>query len=250
MLVSLPNSFGDAATNMAIDASLLETIPAGHAVIRHYGWTEPSVTFGYSQNYAEVAAEFGLTDSGSLDRTPAPLMLCRRLSGGGIVDHRDDWTYALILHASLAAARLPATELYAKTHTSLCRALEICGQAAQLAPCPSVSTCGRTEARSRPVQNCFNSPTANDVLCEDGRKIAGAAMKRRRGALLLQGSIDRGRLPRDFNWREFQSRFTSQIAQSLVLTPSEKDDVRPFFDGGLIQRERARFSSSAWNRRR
>ena len=54
MLITLPNALGDAATNMAIDSSLLESIPSGTAVFRHYGWTEPSFTFGYTQRYKEV----------------------------------------------------------------------------------------------------------------------------------------------------------------------------------------------------
>ena len=49
MLVVLPNTFGDAFTNMAIDAALLDTIPSGAALFRHYGWTEQSLTFGNSQ---------------------------------------------------------------------------------------------------------------------------------------------------------------------------------------------------------
>ena len=44
------------ATNMAIDASLLYTLPVGIAAFRHYGWTEPAITFGYTQCSAEVRA--------------------------------------------------------------------------------------------------------------------------------------------------------------------------------------------------
>ena len=54
MLIALPNAYGDAATNMAIDAAILEGLPKGLAVFRHYGWLEPAVTFGYAQSYESV----------------------------------------------------------------------------------------------------------------------------------------------------------------------------------------------------
>ncbi len=55
-LIILPNAFGDAATNMAVDASLLYTLPKGIAAFRHYGRTEPAITFGYTQRIAEIQA--------------------------------------------------------------------------------------------------------------------------------------------------------------------------------------------------
>jgi len=72
MFVTLPNAFGDAATNMAIDAALLDTLPERTVAFRHYGWTEPCRTFGYSQRHGEVAAH-----------TPDGVTLCRRMTGGG-----------------------------------------------------------------------------------------------------------------------------------------------------------------------
>lgn len=105
MLIQLPNAFGNAATNMAIDSALLSALPQGIALFRHYGWSEPAITFGYTQHFQAV------------QRTAPPgLALCRRTTGGGIVDHRNDWTYALIIQNALPAAKLPATEFYEKLH--------------------------------------------------------------------------------------------------------------------------------------
>ncbi|MFP4069868.1 MAG: lipoyl protein ligase domain-containing protein, partial [Opitutales bacterium] len=81
MFATLPNAYGDAATNMAVDAALLQSLPEGVAVLRHYGWIEPSLSFGYAQPYAQVAAA-----------APPGVRLVRRLTGGGLVDHRNDWT--------------------------------------------------------------------------------------------------------------------------------------------------------------
>ena len=144
------------------------------------------------------------------------IQLCRRLTGGGIVDHRNDWTYALILHSHLEAAQIPATELYEKTHRCIQQALATQSIETQLAPCPRA--CGQTPANppTGPSQ-CFVSPTANDVLHPNGKKIAGAAMKRTRQGLLIQGSINRSALPETFSYKELFNTLSEQIANSLNL---------------------------------
>lgn len=241
MLIQLPNAFGDAATNMAIDATLLETIPEGLAIFRHYGWLEPAATFGYAQPHATVASELA---SGSNASPPPHTAVVRRMTGGGIVDHRNDWTYALILHRSLPCTGQPATQLYKKIHQAISHALTAMGIDNQLAPCPK--NCQSTNLAS----HCFRSPAADDVLRPDGQKIAGAAMKRSHQSLLIQGSIDRATLPNIFDFADFQTRLHERIDQALHLETGELEDIRPLFDNTLIQREKERFACPAWNQRR
>lgn len=239
MLILLPNAFGDAATNMAIDASLLYTLPTGIASFRHYGWTEPAITFGYTQRFAEVQATFPNDD----------LRLCRRLTGGGMVDHRNDWTYALAIQSDLAAAQMPAKDLYARLHRSIQTALESQQIESQLAPCPRA--CGQLPQpkRNGPKQ-CFIHPTTDDVLHPDGSKIAGAAMKRTRKGLLIQGSIDRSALPGNFDFRSFARGLQQEIAMTFKLPIATIEDLRSLFNGPRIQAERTRFESNAWNAKR
>lgn len=236
-LVLLPNAFGDAATNMAIDASLLDALPPGIAVFRHYGWTEPAITFGYTQRLAEVQAA-----------CPDGLRLCRRLTGGGIVDHRNDWTYCLALEAELAAAQMPATDLYATVHSCIREALAAQSIPSQLAPCPR--HCGEPPAVHEGPEQCFVQPTANDVVHANGTKIAGAAMKRTRRGLLIQGSIDRGALPDDFNDTQFADTFQQALSRALTIPIGTAEDLRTLFDGRRIQTERQRFASEAWHNKR
>ena len=66
--------------------------------------------------------------------------LTRRMTGGGIVDHRNDWTYALILHSSVSVASTPATDLYAQIHHAISLSLDKIGIDSRLAPRP---TCKR-----------------------------------------------------------------------------------------------------------
>lgn len=261
MLIALPNAFGDAATNMAIDAALLESLPTDLAVFRHYGWTEPAATFGYAQAYASVVSEFASCSHATL---------IRRLTGGGIVDHRNDWTYALILHAALPAASIPATALYERLHRAIARTLDGLGLETRLAPCPklcdnphpprALDALRAKPGASRiphpasripdPASQCFVTPAAHDVLRADGRKIAGAAMKRSRDGLLIQGSLDRGALPENFDFVTFQAQLIEALATALELPTGTVEDFRPLFQGERIQQEKQRFASDEWNWRR
>ncbi|MGJ8638194.1 MAG: lipoate--protein ligase family protein [Opitutaceae bacterium] len=239
MLVTLPNAFGDAATNMAIDAALLGTLPPGVATLRHYGWIEPAITFGYTQKYTDVKATC----------SDDPATLCRRLTGGGIVDHRNDWTYSIVLQNELTAARIQANELYTTVHQSIQSALTQEAIETQLAPCPR--KCG--EAPTQPsahASECFVTPAASDVLLPSGQKVAGAAMKRTRQGLLIQGSLDRATLPDSFNYERFKSAFINALSASLAITQGSVEDLRTLFDSERIQQERLRFESSDWLQKR
>ncbi len=237
MLISLPNAFGDASTNMAIDTALLESIPAGLTAFRHYGWLEPAATFGYAQIYAEVKHAAGCN-----------LALCRRPTGGGIVDHRNDWTYALVIHTALPCAALPAIKLYQRIHQAIGSALKTFDIESRLAPCPR--HCGEALTTVNTPSQCFVTPAANDVLRPDGQKIAGAAMKRNRHGLLIQGSLDRSALPEDFDYISFQQQLIQQLASAFELKVGELEDIRPLFNSERIEREKQRFASEVWNRRR
>jgi lipoate-protein ligase A len=236
VFIHLPNAYGDAALNMAIDASLLETIPEGFAAFRHYGWTEPALTFGYSQAYSGVVAT-----------AAEGLTLCRRMTGGGMVDHRNDWTYALILQKNSPCAKLSSTELYAKVHGALSNALAAMQFATRLAPCPR--KCGTISPKHPRPDQCFIQPAMNDVLTTEGRKVAGAAMKRTRKGLLLQGSIDRGSLPLALDYTRFSKLFVQNLLQSLTLTHHQPKDLRPCFNSTIIETERSKFASEEWTAR-
>lgn len=223
---------------MAIDAALLYTLPTGIAAFRHYGWTEPAITFGYTQRVAAVQST-----------CPEDLRLCRRLTGGGIVDHRNDWTYALAIQTDLPAAHAPATELYATIHNCIQQALEKQLIQSALAPCPRACE-EQPFSKSAAPEQCFVQPTTNDVTHTDGTKIAGAAMKRAREGLLVQGSIDRGTLPDNFDYHTFAETFQQALSRELAIPIGTTEDLRTLFDSPRIQQERERFESDAWINRR
>lgn len=161
---------GDPAWNMALDEALLVTAEArGCGVVRVYGWTQPAATFGYSQRYREVEA---LT-------TLRPLI--RRPTGGGVVSHAHDWTYSVVVAPGTPWYQHRARESYRRVHLWVAAALRRLGLDGALAAERQASTSGA----------CFVGAEADDVLV-DGRKIAGAAQRRNRLGLLIQGSVQPG----------------------------------------------------------
>ncbi|MCL4178917.1 MAG: lipoate--protein ligase family protein [Verrucomicrobia bacterium] len=156
-----------AAYNMAFDEALLGFARAlGRPVLRFYGWTEPAASFGYSQKYAVIASLTLLRP------------LVRRPTGGGLVPHNADWTYSLTFPPDHDWCQLRATESYARVHRWLQRAFVRLNLETELAP---------VACHEAPGQ-CFVGAEQSDLLWQ-GRKIAGAAQRRNRLGLLIQGSV-------------------------------------------------------------
>jgi len=152
---------------MAMDEALLESVlRLKSAVLRFYGWTEPAATFGYFQKYREVS---GLTELRPLIRRP---------TGGGLVPHASDWTYSLIVPPTGEWYSLRAVESYRRIHEWIRASLASLGVEAMLAPDCNASGPGQ----------CFAGHERFDVLSQ-GRKIAGAAQRRTKMGLLIQGSL-------------------------------------------------------------
>jgi len=157
----------DAVFNMALDEALLEAMPRFQKpVLRFYGWTEPAATFGYFQKFSEVAATTKLRP------------LIRRPTGGGIVPHDADWTYSAVFPAGHEWHSLKAEESYRRIHDWLRRTFAEFKIETELAPC-----CKKTF----PGQ-CFVGHEKSDLLWR-GKKIAGAAQRRNKLGLLIQGSV-------------------------------------------------------------
>ena len=244
MFIALPNAFGDAAPNMAIDSALLAHIPVGLAAFRHYGWLEPAATFGYSQHYHKVVSELA-SGHQPIQLAQAGATITRRMSRGGFVDHRNDWTYSLILHSSVYAASTRAIDLYVQIHQAISLSLNKIGIDNYLAPCPR--HCKEAPVGSDIPTRCFINTATHDVLRPDGRKIAGAAMKRSRQALMIQGSLDRSILPETLNYISFHNHLVEHLATILELELSELDDISPLHKSEWIECEKQRFASEAWN---
>lgn len=230
-----------AAENMAIDYLLLQRYPdASHPRLRHYGWHRPAITFGYSQKFEEVRA---LCPDSAL-----PLEKCRRFSGGGIVDHQDDWTYALVIPRGHPLEKIRALESYRVIHEALADSLRSLGQAADTKKeCePPTEDSGKTR---RSPGLCFSQPECFDVIDPDsGKKIAGAAQKRNKHGLLLQGSLWRPSAPNIRDWDSLLETFAARLGQALETDPCAVP--WPDFNEDEQSQLTERYSSSEWNEQR
>jgi lipoate-protein ligase A len=158
---------GEAGFNMAMDEALLEGMPRlGKPVLRFYSWSEPAASFGYFQKFREIEEITRLRP------------LVRRPTGGGVVPHAGDWTYSLAFPTGDEWYSLTATESYRRVHEWIRDAFTRLKVATELA-----ATCRKAEAGQ-----CFVGHEKFDLLWR-GQKIAGAAQRRTRNGLLIQGSV-------------------------------------------------------------
>ncbi|GAB5561206.1 MAG: hypothetical protein SynsKO_28530 [Synoicihabitans sp.] len=205
----LPTRSDSAAANMAVDFLMLQHYPDPERPRwRHYQWRRPAVTFGYGQKIAEIRAAWDHNDISTME-------LCRRPSGGGIVDHRDDWTYALVIPRRHDLGAAPASESYSVIHQVLAEALQRQNCPAVLQPMAGEAL-GSSAKRNVPGPSvCFTKAEPADVIrAESGRKIAGAAQKRSKRGLLLQGSIARSEVG-EIDWDQFEVDFIAGIAACM-----------------------------------
>ncbi len=208
------------AFNMALDEALLEAAPQlGRPVLRFYGWTLPAASFGYFQKLADV------------QRMTALRPLVRRPTGGGLVPHLADWTYSVVVPPGHGWYGLHAQISYRRMHEWLVAAFAQLGVRTELA----------AAARQAPAGECFAGWETFDVLWQ-GRKLAGAAQRRTRHGLLIQGSIQP---PLGWNRTDWeQAMRTVANAQWEELTVSDAVHRRAEW---LATRK---YSQPEWNARR
>ncbi len=230
----LPTVSLSTAENMAQDQLLLEAYPMGNAIrMRQYAWKDAAAfTFGYSQNYTWVCQQTPVEDA----------VRIRRATGGGIVDHRNDWTYALVIPPTHHLHHGKAEIVYRLVHDALAKALTECGMAAELAG-------PRNESHG--LQGlCFAEPECADVVASGTHiKLAGAAMKRNRHGLLLQGSVERSKAKGIQNWSALADIFPRKLAECMQCeTPKYAD--WPEYPDEKVAALKNHFASKKWNEKR
>src|SRR5207245_38942 len=128
--------------------------------------TERAASFGYFQEFSEIG------------RMTLLRPLVRRPTGGGLVPHDADWTYSLVFPPSHWWFASRAAESYRRVHEWIREAF------AKLNLVTELSAHSRKELPGQ----CFAGAEQFDLLWR-GRKIAGAAQRRNRQGLLIQGSV-------------------------------------------------------------
>jgi lipoyl(octanoyl) transferase len=221
----LNSGAGDAAGNMAVDEALLEAAARfGRPVLRFYGWTQPAATFGYFQKYSDV-------ETATLLRP-----LIRRPTGGGIVPHDVDWTYSFVVPPGHEWYSLTAIESYRRIHAWVQSAFAGLKIETKLAPC-----CHKPEIAGA----CFIGYEKFDLLWH-GKKIAGAAQRRNKFGLLIQGSVQP---PIPLARKDWENAMTEAARNEFAvgwtdLAPDEN------FQARVKSLASEKFSQESYNRKR
>ena len=203
---------------MAVDQWLLETtkIP----VLRVYDWEGEWASVGYFGGITGAAAAF------------PGVNLVRRWTGGGIVDHRADWTYTLVAPHGEAVAGWRGAESYRRIHALLAETLA--AENIDVQPSDGGEETGATL--------CFENPVSHDLIGADGRKIAGAGQRRSRLGLLHQGSVA-------VRCGEAKTRERAEDFASRLASEWEIFRVQPDLEE-ISRRATARYDLHEWTRRR
>ena len=157
-----------ARENMAIDKALFENF--SQPVLRLYTW-EKSFTFGISGDISELKDKEELREYRS--------NYAKRMTGGGILFHGNDLSYALIFPASMMGKRT-VKESYEKICTFLLNFYKTLGLEASYAKDTSVEI-----SKSEFCQLGFED---YDILIS-GKKMGGNAQRRSRDVIFQHGSI-------------------------------------------------------------
>ncbi len=210
---------------MALDEALLETAPAlGKPVLRFYSWTERAASFGYFQKFFEV------------ERMTLLRPLVRRPTGGGLVPHDADWTYSLVFPPTDSWYALKAIESYRRVHEWIQAAFTKLGVATELADCCRKALPGQ----------CFVGHEKSDVLWQ-GQKVAGAAQRRTRDGLLIQGSVQPSGA--GISRADWQASFIEVVRTQVGISwLGLSTDVK--FSGRVAELIRQKYSQAAYNQKR
>lgn len=171
--------------NMDLDAQLLQRMEEEQRPILHfYGWNALSATYGHFIDPLTLLNPEGVKRRG--------LQLAKRPTGGGIVFHVCDFAFSVLVPADHPGCSLNTLENYAFVNRRVIEAIRAyTGERGELLPEEAVPM----DASSRHF--CMAKPTRFDVMI-GGRKVGGAAQRRKRWGYLHQGTISLAFPPKDF----------------------------------------------------
>lgn len=157
---------------MDLDGALLAEID--QPTLHLYTWERPSLTYGYFIK-PEEHLDLAVLQEAGLD-------LARRPTGGGIVFHTHDLAFSVLLPKGHPACGSNTLERYHWVNSRVLEAIESGRQKGA-----DLCTIEPDEPRTM-AAFCMARPTHYDVMWE-GRKVGGAAQRKKPQGLLHQGTI-------------------------------------------------------------
>jgi lipoate-protein ligase A len=225
-LLSVYESEGPPAEDLAREALLMENAAKGDVSLFLTSWSGPVVVVGYGQKTDGLNLEWCRSHG---------LPVLRRISGGTGVVHRGDLGVGLVLPQAHSWSE-GIVSLYDRFLGILEPALRSLGSRVA-----RVSDPGRTGRVRSPI--CFLDQLS-DTLVVDGRKAVGCAQTRRQGAVLIHaavllgldpeiyskvfgvrvGDVERGLAPAldGADWREAGKAIASHLAEALEAEVVER----------------------------
>jgi lipoate-protein ligase A len=212
----------DGASNMAIDARLLDEVERSgqpRTIVRFYGWRRATVSLGRNQKI-DQAVDVEYCQVNGID-------VVHRPTGGRAVLHDDELTYAVVSNDTNCFGDTIYGN-YKRVSEALCLGYNRLGVPAVLAPetrKPAPLTVGDPP--------CFLSTSRYELMVE-GRKIVGSAQRRVRRTFLQHGSMpitcDRATLARATRLPDTSSleREMAGIAEFLSERPPLEKLTRAF----------------------
>lgn len=163
-----------AKENMMRDEKMLnEMDPSGEPILHFYEWQKPAATYGYFMKPSELFKHTEVLD------------LAKRPTGGGVLFHLWDLAFSVIIPANHPAYSKDIMKNYRVINDAVLLAVK-----SMMNEDTSVSLLPQDPTAMDEYSKffCFAKPTKYDVMI-DGKKIAGAAQRRKKNAFLHQGSI-------------------------------------------------------------
>lgn len=157
--------------DLALESDLLDSAGAGSVSLFLYSWLAPVVVLGYGQHVHDIDLDWCL-DS----RVP----VCRRMTGGTGVVHRQDLAVSLFLPVEHPWAE-QITGLYGLFLGALAPALDRAGGSGRYKE--DAPKGGRDRS---PI--CFEDQLS-DTLVAEGRKVVGCAQARKAKAVLIHAAV-------------------------------------------------------------
>lgn len=171
---------GSPAYNMAMDEAITVAHSEGRVppTLRFYGWNPPTLSIGYFQK-AVVEVDLAAVEQQGIG-------FVRRPTGGRAVLHDRELTYSIIVSENYPGMPSGVTEAYRVLSEGLLRGFQLLGLDAQMV---QMEAEGKKRAGAEVTSAaCFDAPSWYELVVE-GRKVAGSAQMRHKGAVLQHGSV-------------------------------------------------------------
>ncbi|MDP8233828.1 MAG: lipoate--protein ligase family protein [Candidatus Saelkia tenebricola] len=169
----ISSGFSSPYMNMALDEAIFQSFSPGvsRPTIRIYGWRPFGFSFGFPQNISDIL------NVEKCKKNNIPFV--RRITGGGVIYHKNDISYSLICSKSDLDIEGGILDSYKVINSFLIRFYKNLGLDAKFS--------GYKDSESSDGL-CCKAKEVYDVILR-GYKIGGSAQRRRKEVILQHGSI-------------------------------------------------------------